>query len=63
MRAQAMKLFAILDTATLQIKSKAYVINARELEIGSMWIVPYEGGMGNYDRREQKTGEKTVAME
>ena len=63
MRAQAAKLFANVDAVTFQTKSKSYVINARELEIGSLWIVPYEGEMGNYDKTEAKTGENTVAME
>ena len=63
MRAQAMQIFANMDTVAFQTKGKSYVISAHELEIDSLWTVPYEGEIGNYDRREAKTGEKTVAME
>ena len=63
MRAQAAKLFANVDTVSFQTKSKTYVINARELEIVSLCIDPYECEIRNYDRRESKTGEKIVATE
>ena len=35
MRAQAMQLFANMDTVPFQAKSKSYVVSARQLEIGS----------------------------
>ena len=63
MRAQALKVLATLDTVTFHTKSKSYGIPVRELEIGSLWIVPYEGEFGNHERRESKTGIKTVATE
>ena len=63
MRAQALFVFANLDTVTFQTKTKAYSIPARELEIGSLWIVLYEGEFGNYERHESKTCIKTVAAE
>ena len=61
--AQAKQFFANIETVTFQTKSKSSVINAHELEIGSLWAVSYEGELDNYDRREHKTGEKTVAIE
>ena len=63
MRAQALKIFANLETVTFHTKTKAQVIPTRELGLGSLWIVAYEVESGHYERNDSKTGIKTVAKE
>ena len=46
-RAQALKIFANLDTVTFHTKTKSYVIPKSELVLGTLWMVPYDAESGN----------------